>query len=147
MQSVDVLADKDIEGTWVRRKSAMRNMNLRMPSRREMIAESEMAMVRPRYFGWLMRAKMMPIMTASMMSPTMVCTQMMSHAHQQSLHMSWCHSMIASTWPLKEQPCSLCSVPCRRQDCPWQCQPSLVGRSLLAALYWKCILWLCQQGT
>ena len=70
----------------MRLKSAMRNMNFKMPSRREMTAESEMAMVRPRYLGWLMRAKMMPIMTASMISPTMVCTQMISQAHQQSLH-------------------------------------------------------------
>ena len=35
--------------TGVRRKSATRNMNFRMPSLLAITAESEMAMVRPRY--------------------------------------------------------------------------------------------------
>ena len=35
--------------TGVRRKSATRNVNLRMPSLLAITAESEMAMVRPRY--------------------------------------------------------------------------------------------------
>ena len=35
--------------TGVRRKSATRNMNFRMPSRLAITAESEMAIVRPRY--------------------------------------------------------------------------------------------------
>ena len=48
----------------------MRNMNLRMPSRREMMAESEMPMVRPRYLGCEMRAKIKPMVTASMNMPS-----------------------------------------------------------------------------
>ena len=37
------------------------------------------------HLGWEMRAKMTPIMTASMSSPIMDCTTITSHAHQQSL--------------------------------------------------------------
>ena len=48
----------------------MRNMNLRMPSRRPMQAESEMAMVLPRFLGCEMRAKIMPMVMASMIMPT-----------------------------------------------------------------------------
>ena len=72
LSSMIPLERSSMQRTWVRLKSAMRNMNFRTPSRREMTAESEMAMVRPRYLGWLMRAKMMPIMTASMTRPTIV---------------------------------------------------------------------------
>lgn len=43
--------------TCVRRMSATRNMNLRMPSRRAMTAESEMKMERERCLGWEMRLR------------------------------------------------------------------------------------------
>ena len=67
------------------RKSAMRNMSFRMPSRRDMQHESEMPMVRPRFLGWEMRAKMMPMVRESRMSPIRVWTVMTKVAHQQSL--------------------------------------------------------------
>lgn len=41
--------------TCVRRMSATRNINLRIPSRRAMMAESEMKMERERCLGWEMR--------------------------------------------------------------------------------------------
>jgi len=50
----------------------MRNMNFRTPARREMMAESEMAMVRPMCLGQVTHANVMPIMTASMLRPMSV---------------------------------------------------------------------------
>lgn len=46
--------------TCVCRTSAMRNMSFSTLSRRAMTAQSLMNTVRARFFGWLMRAKMMP---------------------------------------------------------------------------------------
>ena len=45
-------------------------MNLSTPSRRETTAESEIPIVRPRFFGCEMRAKMIPIVTASISMPS-----------------------------------------------------------------------------
>lgn len=59
-------------------------MNLRMPSRREMTAESEMKMERPRCLGWEMRAKMMPMTTASSSRLKMLCTEMTTEVDQQA---------------------------------------------------------------
>ena len=62
--------------------SAMRNMNLRMPSRRLITAESDMAIVRPLCFGCEIRANTMPMVMASMIMPSTDCT-MISHAAAQ----------------------------------------------------------------
>ena len=66
--------------TWVSLKSAMRNMSFKMPSRREMTAESEMPMVRPRFLGCEMRAKMIPRVTESRKRPIMVWTVIKNEA-------------------------------------------------------------------
>jgi hypothetical protein len=48
-------------------------MNLRMPSRRAMMEESEMKMDRERCLGCEMRAKTMPMTMASSSTATIVC--------------------------------------------------------------------------
>lgn len=50
--------------TWALRKSTILTMNFSMPCRLAITAQSEMPIVRPLYLGWLIRAKMMPSVTA-----------------------------------------------------------------------------------
>lgn len=70
--------------TCVLRKSAIRNMSFKMPSRLAMQQESEMPIVRPRFLGCEMRAKMIPIVMESRNKPSRVWMVMKTVAHQQS---------------------------------------------------------------
>ena len=120
--------------TCVDRTSATLNMSLRMPSRREMTALSEMKMERPRCAGREMRAKMMPIVIASMIIPTSDWITITQLAAQH-----FCGPVLPNPAGVAVPSQTLQTA---RAGCPAK-QPSAVPRSFLASGCWRAPMVIC----
>lgn len=93
--------------------SAILNMNLRIPSRREMTAESDMNIVLARCFGWLMRANTMPSVTAFKRAAQMDC-KATSHADSQQSLGDLTPYPDAATWHCQKGRFSVTQVSCKQ---------------------------------